>query len=880
MFSLPSKQEIANDLQLYHIAVVKSSIPYLKIDVNKYYTACDLIELISSSFLTKIVHLDLNLLKFGFILHKKLIKNEYGWDFESSQEKMDIPYKFMDCDCTRGLKVKFNNVTVTGIVPTESNLVDFHATLYVVINAERIKLGSKMLQGTPTGYWINTDMMSMENLITWLDTDDTVEFATSRDYSELGIQQKSNLVKKFTDPIFDVLPSKYSRSSKRKLLNDIIERDKRQKKEESDESDEGDDNETIYSDATYDTDGEQIAIDLTIIDDENEFNEFRQDDDMSVDHLFSDNQNDLINTSANIDKILSRLSTIRTHYSSEQKSIVLSLLEHFINIKKVDTGVISNKNYRLSILEVLKELQYYKGYEKILSRDIHRWYINSKIEKKKKGPKLQIEFEKFAWTKLIFTIFKPENPEVQFIQENVTYSYDIILAALISARTEYIEIQNKLGEFDSTKLNKLLFSQKYITSFIKRNNFSRRKISTESKKQPELNAIIKRMCDNHSQFQRKERMDVKKSILNFDETGINYTVGPGHMFIPKDESRAHSISNNVMLRITAGVTVNANGDTLPLLIIIKHSATAATPDQSKMRVVRSIHKNDFKKEDNWEEKLWEKELVTYSKKLKVDCTNTHKCWYLINTVTGHVITSQHKAWNDHVRMCMYIELILKPYKDKYLKLVDRIDVPFLWLDNVGSHLTKSVQDCFVENEIDVALLPVNMTDILQVLDVVVNKVIKCTIRSANAKRVFNEFQVFLKQVESQSELPEQSRKRLKFTPSKPSIAQGIRELMEFCHNANNEEEKSIKFRKSISESFVKTGCAPDENNNFKVYDPICFTKGTSRISLNTALPIINQQINEGELQLNEGEFQLIDGADDDDDDDDNNDATDFVVSDD
>ena len=93
----------------------------------------------------------------------------------------------------------------------------------------------------------------------------------------------------------------------------------------------------------------------------------------------------------------------------------------------------------------------------------------------------------------------------------------------------------------------------------------------------------------------------------------------------------------------------------------------------------------------------------------------------------------------------------------------------------------------------------------------------------------------------------------------------------------------LAFRKSISESFVKTGCAPDEKNNFKVYDPICFTKETSRITLNTALPIINQQINEGELQLNEGEFQLIDGADDDDDDDDddnNNDATDFVVSDD
>jgi hypothetical protein len=39
-------------------------------------------------------------------------------------------------------------------------------------------------------------------------------------------------------------------------------------------------------------------------------------------------------------------------------------------------------------------------------------------------------------------------------------------------------------------------------------------------------------------------------------------------------------------------------------------------------------------------------------------TADHKCWYLRHKTTHHIITSQYKAWNDTVRMMMWIELLI------------------------------------------------------------------------------------------------------------------------------------------------------------------------------------------------------------------------------
>ena len=62
-----------------------------------------------------------------------------------------------------------------------------------------------------------------------------------------------------------------------------------------------------------------------------------------------------------------------------------------------------------------------------------------------------------------------------------------------------------------------------------------------------------------------------------------------------------------------------------------------------------------------------------------DSQQVHKVRYLKHRESGCIITSQFKAWNDTVRMAMYIDLILKPLAEKQGGKF------FLWMDNVSSH---------------------------------------------------------------------------------------------------------------------------------------------------------------------------------------------------
>ena len=114
------------------------------------------------------------------------------------------------------------------------------------------------------------------------------------------------------------------------------------------------------------------------------------------------------------------------------------------------------------------------------------------------------------------------------------------------------------------------------------------------------------------------------------------------------------------------VAVSGDGKFVPLFIIIKHSVSSEDkPDQSGMRVIRDLHSKNkgFGKDDGYDLIKWTKDLTIKGVK------NTHACYYIINNVTGNVITSQYKAWNDSIRMIMWLDTIVKPLKEKLGKLM-------------------------------------------------------------------------------------------------------------------------------------------------------------------------------------------------------------------
>ena len=391
---------------------------------------------------------------------------------------------------------------------------------------------------------------------------------------------------------------------------------------------------------------------------------------------------------------------------------------------------------------------------------------------------------------------------------SVVYSYNIIEEA---ART----VQASDRWINDEKIKVLEFSSTWVRKFLKRANMRRRKITTDDKNVPSDEEIQRIM--NIGQTMYRDYGHTKDTTINMDETAFTYAIGPEYMYCPPDQNRAQNIGiPNTMLRITAVVAVSGNGNFVPLFIIIKHSVSSADrPDQTNMRVIKDMYnKNEgFGVDDNWELIKWSKELTIKG------VTNTHACYYIINSVTGHVISSQYKAWNDTIRMIMWLETVVKPLKEKLGKLM-------IWFDNCGCHKTSNVDDVIEELDVQIACLPPNMTGVLQVLDLVVNGPLKAHTRNLRGARIVESFQKFKTLYEEEAAKDVQERTLPVFQPPKPNMLQGIQDLFDLIADGFKKE----KFVKGVKRSFIGTGCVPLDDSDvsapiFKEYSKnnICGT---------------------------------------------------------
>jgi DDE superfamily endonuclease len=367
----------------------------------------------------------------------------------------------------------------------------------------------------------------------------------------------------------------------------------------------------------------------------------------------------------------------------------------------------------------------------------------------------------------------------------VTYSYAIVATAARS-------VQGLERWHTDESVQKLQFSHKWVKGILNRSGMSRRKITKEDKAVPgddEIRRILKVGQDLYIAHGH-----TPETCFNFDETALTYAIGPSHMFCPGDQKRATNIGiNNDKLRITAVIAVNGVGWFAPLMLIIKHSVSSELkPDQSKMKVITELHKKDgFTERDGWIINKWGKRLTIKG------VTADHKCIYIRHQVSAIVITSQCKAWNDTVMMIMWYELVMRPIKNDLGKML-------LWQDNCGSHHTASVSDVIHETGIDVAFLPPNMTSELQVLDLVVNGPIKSHIKNKRAMRLYDSFQKYKIDRDADMLLSSTERKNPVYNPPKPSMIEGISDLILLFEGQFTED----KFRKCINKCFIATGTLP------------------------------------------------------------------------
>ena len=310
------------------------------------------------------------------------------------------------------------------------------------------------------------------------------------------------------------------------------------------------------------------------------------------------------------------------------------------------------------------------------------------------------------------------------IVSNIAYNYAIVTSVML-------DVQQREHWAEDLAVQGLTFSAGYIKAFLKRQHFSRRKITTSQKVIPPLTerrrtmkigqdlilGIARRIhADLARQFPGEDvglrcYEELKHRVGNYDETPLTYGIGPGHIFGPVDMTRGKHKAGAVddKVRITLTPLGHANGDISRLFFCIKGGKKCEEqPDARRVRVISSLHgETGFRDEDGWRSCLWTRTMTTMNSRTQQPVTKTYIRPFLRHVTLGHVIVCQVKAWVCQVVFAMFVDLVLHPSQ------VQRGET-FNWKDSCATHLTPAIQAVFEEHKLAEAPLVVNTTNKSQV----------------------------------------------------------------------------------------------------------------------------------------------------------------------
>ena len=266
-------------------------------------------------------------------------------------------------------------------------------------------------------------------------------------------------------------------------------------------------------------------------------------------------------------------------------------------------SIMAPKDSRYNTIDYPKLTRWIKKHERVK---------NGKVDEKR-GKKVIVEFENDIWAELLLCAIQMKEDEEGKIEEsvevlfNVCYSYSIIRqAAEDVARSEKWE--------NNPRVQILQFSNKWITGFLHRRDFARRKITRQKKDVPDEKTIHEKMKKYQDELIRGGYAIIQ--IGNMDETAINWGIGPTHVYCGKDAERGEQEITDIKARITGIPLVIADGKLAPTMFIIKHSvSSAARADQTGMRVIPNLHKSvGFTVDDGWDMLTWERKMTVSGEK--------------------------------------------------------------------------------------------------------------------------------------------------------------------------------------------------------------------------------------------------------------------------
>ena len=166
---------------------------------------------------------------------------------------------------------------------------------------------------------------------------------------------------------------------------------------------------------------------------------------------------------------------------------------------------------------------------------------------------------------------------------------------------------------------------------------------------------------------------------------------------------------------------------------------------------------------------------------------------------------------DTAGVCMWADVQLGPY---FAKLRNKCCL--VW-DNCGPHKVPAVRAIFKEWGIVAKELPPKMTDVLQVMDLIVNGPIKSGIRRERIQALFDYFQNW--KIDRLKFLADKDRRAEAlppaFQPPKPTQTQGL--LIVF--KVIKQSLETPAFQESMKKCFQKVGLTRLDDGSFAVYSP-------------------------------------------------------------
>ena len=121
---------------------------------------------------------------------------------------------------------------------------------------------------------------------------------------------------------------------------------------------------------------------------------------------------------------------------------------------------------------------------------------------------------------------------------------------------------------------------------------------------------------------------------------------------------------------------------------------------------------------------------------------------------------------------------------------------------------------FKEANIEVGYFPPNMTQFLQVLDLIINGPLKAHVRRKRGENILQYFKHYTQLYNAEMEKPEDERTMQKWDPPKPTVQECILELINVMYNDEASTFNQARFQQKVQNTFLVTGTLPREDKTF------------------------------------------------------------------